>query len=159
MEDVRYFKDEKTGIKVQVKRHKNGYDVKIIIPSTVFKETNKVYTTNKDFTLYAKGTRNKHCVITLNGSYKKVKYGLIENLQTALKFKTDEISGSITLNPRFYIPNYRRATPKKIKKIEDIMRLRSSKAPNSMGLASTDYTQYTHTNIRKPFGGGGVSSK
>ncbi len=161
---VRCCIDQKTGIKVTITQHENRYDVEIVMPEGIFNNAKKVYIASKEFSLSATVVNSEvqwhgPYVITLNRGYQNSKYGLIKNVQSKIKFEGRNCSGSIILNPKFYIPTKRRATSKKIKEARNVKKLETVYISNESKSTSSKYTSYTHTNITKPYNGGLVSPK
>ncbi len=161
---VRCYIDKKTGIRVTVTQHENRYDVEIVMSEGIFNNAKNVHIESKELSLSATVVNcelpwHGPYVITLNKGYQNVKYGLIKNVQSKIKFKGRNCFGSIILNPKFYIPTKRRATSKKIKKAREVEKLGTLYISDESKPTSSKYISYTHTNIAKPYNGGRVSPK
>ena len=162
-EDARYYKDQRTKIEITVRQYENRYEVRILIPQSVFDNSNTVSVINKNFNLFAithgKNIHHKkQYTILISKGYDIVKYGLVKNIEKEIKFRTGNCSGTIILKPKFYIPASKRATSKNIKKVK---REKSAEVVihSSPKPSASKYTQYTYTNIARPYSGGRVSPK
>lgn len=162
-ENVRYYNDQKTKIEITIIQYENKYTVKISIPQSVFNNSSKVNIINENFKLFATNFgKNIHqqepYTILISKGYNRGRYGLVKNIQKEIKFRVGNCSGTIILKPKFYIPASKRATSKNIKKAKRDMSaevvIHSSQKPSA-----SKYTQYTYTNIAKPYSGGRVSPK
>lgn len=161
-DSVQIGQDQTTGIRVIIQKHKNTYDVELFIPKGTFYESSKITISNKQFALQAtvpeeNMSRQISYCIHFNRGYQIVRHGLIKNARATIKFEVDGCSGTINLNPKFYIPSTRRATPKKLKKAEQLQR-------NTITItherpSASRYAPYKHTNIARPYSGGKVSPK
>lgn len=162
-ENVRYYKDQKTKIEITIRQYENRYEVELLIPQSVFNSSNKVNIINENFKLFAinfGGNIHQQGLYTIliSKGYNRGRYGLVKNIQKEIKFQVGNCSGTIILKPKFYIPASKRATSKNIKKAKRDMSaevvIHSSQKPSA-----SKYTQYTYTNITKPYRGGRVSPK
>ncbi len=161
---VRCYIDKKTGIKVTVTQHENRYDVEIVMPEGTFNNAKNVHIESKELSLSATAVNcelpwHGPYAITLNKGYQSGKYGFIKNVQSTIKFEGRNCFGSITLNPKFYIPTKKRATSKKIKKAREVEKLGTLYISGRSKSTSSKYIPYTRTNITKPYNGGRVSPK
>lgn len=118
-------KDRDSGIEVRVTMGKHECEVTLIIPmDSIICQHFGI--TNKDFECRLKlddsDTRlSGTATLRFVGKYTKLEYGFLKSRQLTFKFKEEGYSGTLILNPKFYIPDEKRYSPAKVKEVAEII--------------------------------------
>lgn len=130
-------KDRDSGIEVKVTMGKHECEVTLIIPmESIICQHFGIK--NKDFECRIKLDDSEirlSGVATLRfvGKYTKMDYGFLKSRQLTFKFKEEGYSGTLILNPKFYIPAEKCYSPARVKEVAEIIDARRRERASQKG--------------------------
>lgn len=155
----RYCKDEVSGVEVTINRvTENRYEAIATVPTSILR-CNTIKLTNKKFTIEItlkvppEELVGDSITIRISRGYVRGHLGLIKMRRAELKFKQPQLSGTLILDPKFYIPPEERYNKKNLKarsKEKKLKKQLEEESKPTVPLLST----LKSTNITNPFSGG-----
>ena len=154
---------EVDGLKVKIEQGDDKYSVRVVFPRKAIQDNRFLFQSDKitvDLIFKCMPSTN-FIEIEYQKGYNMAKYGLIRVKPSVQKISEEFCKGTITIQPKIYIPKSRRATQKKLKEKANAMKGLKNYGPlrDEYRPSGSKYTPYKNNNAFRPYSGGLMQPK